>query len=186
MLDFYLVAEAPDGGLGYRNSKDSRLGVFVVAKPEDYYLAIGALWICQQCTERPLFIHKVMEKVIVCEHPLLGKLIQFRVNKEILLALARDAADPMQEILEDLAILDDFIEVAKEQKETILSDLYRDEMLSFLERYLFHISLLIAKNPLSLDIEVIDLETVQGHPNWESSHEMMKQKYSMLYGQKED
>ena len=185
MLEFFFTADAPDGGLGYRNGKDSRLGLFVAGTPEDYYLAIGALQMCHLYTERPLFVHKLMEKVIVCDTLMFGKTVQIKVNEDALFSLAKDEEDPMQEIREDLDKIYEFLETAKEHEEAMISDVYRDELLSFLQSYIYHLSLFFMEDPLSFDIDVIDLERVQGLPNMESANESMKQKHAMLYGCKE-
>ena len=141
---------------------------------------------CYLYTERPLFVHKLLEQVIVCDTLMFGKTVQIKVNEDALFSLAKDEEDPMQEIREDLDKIYEFIEIAKEHEEAMISDVYRDEMLSFLQSYIYHLSLFFMEDPLSFDIDVIDLERLQEHPNVELANEIIKQKHAMLYGGKED
>ena len=55
----FFVALAPDGGLGYRNDKDTVLGLLLFGDNKDYNLARSAIYMCMELLKEKFYLYDV-------------------------------------------------------------------------------------------------------------------------------
>ena len=191
MLNSFLFAEAPDGGFGFKISKDSKLSILFVGTAEDMFIAEGAMEICRMVTQRSLFLAKVLNKALISTGyndagEMEERFVQVRVNKDILLEIAKDAENPLGELEEDLDTLFHFIRFIHAHKDVMESQPYGEEMKDFLIHFFQTVSCLFDENPLECEHQVADMEWLQTHPDWRVANENMKVMYAIQMENDED
>jgi hypothetical protein len=185
MLNSFLFAEAPDGGFGYKDSKDSCLGIVFTGSNEDMGIAQAAMQLCQEVTGWPLYLDKVLDQALVStvcdsEGHVVNSFIQVRVNKEILMDIAKDSKNPRSALIHDLEVIYDFIDFIDEQRD-IFGDQqqYGLEIRDSLIEFYNAVRCLFVEDPFNCEVDVLDMAWAQTHPDWKIANANMKNAYAI-------
>lgn len=191
MLKSFLLAEAPDGGFGFRISKDSRLSIEFVGSVEDMYIAERAMNLCQFVIGKELLIAGVLNKALVStgvnvKGESVEKMVHLRVNKDILLDIAKDEDNPLETLEEELDAMFHFIRFIHLSPYVMEDKPFGIEIGDFLMSFYLAVSCLFDKNPLDCGAELFDMEWLQAQEDWELVNENMKVMYSIQLEDDED
>lgn len=176
----FLIAEAPDGGFGFKNDKRSRLCALFLGSPEDMIIAESTFDLCKSVTERPLYLGDIINRAWVTnKHKADGTIdhvfVQFRMNRDKLISLAKDAEDPEEAIMADISLIGRFSDFLYRNKGFLEEDPYGDERMAFLDAF-SKMAYVIMENDLAdCPLSVCDMECMQTEDGWEEVDENLKE-----------
>ena len=173
-MKLFPVVLGPDGGFGLRNHKNSRLAVVIYGFKLDLMMARSAIAMCQDLTDRPLYLHKLLEdvqelQVVYPDGEKSRPMINVLVDKKRLLDLVpKDVANPVAELKADLRAMESLVRVFSQMDECFIFGSPNGEaVLPFLYKFSGTLSFLLKKKPLKSCPVALDLEGVKVYEDWE-------------------
>ena len=177
----FFVALAPNGGLGYRNDKDTVLGLLLFGDNKDYNLARSAIYMCMELMKEKFHLYDVFNHAWDFIHQLPDgsnsePFINIKVTKKLLLSLVPSDVEAPEKVIEGeiLAIRNYSNRLRNRKDVTVVGDPDPAAMFGFIDRFTLHLLEFFNEDPLTRNIPVMDLAIAKKDKNFSGLSDSLK------------
>lgn len=177
----FFVALAPDGGLGYRNDKDTVLGLLLFGDNKDYNLARSAIYMCMELMKEKFHLYDVFNHAWDFIHQLPDgsnsePFINIKVTKKLLLSLVPSDVEAPEKVIEgEILAIRNYSNWLKNRKDvTVVGDPDPAAMFDFIDWFTLHLLEFFKENPLKRDIPVMDMAIAEKDKNLSGMSDRLK------------
>jgi hypothetical protein len=177
----FFVALAPDGGLGYRNDKDTVLGLLLFGDNKDYNLARSAIYMCMELLKEKFYLYDVFNHAWDFIHKLPDgsnsePFINIKVTKNLLLSLVPSDVEAPEKVIEgEILTIRNYSNWLSNRKDIVVTgDPDPAAMFDFIDRFTLHLLEFFNEDPLKRDIPVMDMAIAKKDKNFSGLSDRLK------------